>query len=411
MKLNKIVVIFLIIIIPLLKSEEKSHSKFDQPIKVFYDGGGSFFNFLRNDINFVHFVRDPTIAEVHLQINSLPTGDGGREYTFFFKGLNGFKNLDDTLKTTVSGFSTVTQREEQLAKFIKLGLIRYVSKTPYAELININYSGEIPTISQKDIWNSWIFGIGFNSFFKGEESKKDFYWEADLDIDRITEESKIRINGKYSNELKEFYDNDVKSTSSKKSTQLDLLYVKSISDHFSAGAYTEIKSKTYENIQTGFSFEPAVEYNYFPYSESLRKNFTFLYKIGYTNNNYFEETIYQKKNENLYKQSLTVNYELHEIWGDADFNLEGSNYLHDFKKNRVEFRTRFSFRLAGSFYFNIRADLSYVNDQLYLPVGEATLEEILLNQKKLSSQYEYSLRFGVSYTFGSIYNSVVNTRF
>lgn len=43
MKLNKIVVIFLIIIIPLLKSEEKTHSKFDQPIKVFYDGGGSFF--------------------------------------------------------------------------------------------------------------------------------------------------------------------------------------------------------------------------------------------------------------------------------------------------------------------------------------------------------------------------------
>jgi hypothetical protein len=54
---------------------------------------------------------------------------------------------------------------------------------------------------------------------------------------------------------------------------------------------------------------------------------------------------------------------------------------------------------------------SYVNDQLYLPSEGASLEDILLNQIELSTQYQYELKFGVRYTFGSIYNSVVNTRF
>lgn len=58
--------------------------------------------------------------------------------------------------------------------------------------------------------------------------------------------------------------------------------------------------------------------------------------------------------------------------------------------------------------FGGRANL--VNDQLFLPKGEASLEEILLQRRALATGYELDFYLGVAYTFGSIYNTIVNTR-
>jgi hypothetical protein len=41
----------------------------------------------------------------------------------------------------------------------------------------------------------------------------------------------------------------------------------------------------------------------------------------------------------------------------------------------------------------------------------ATAEEILLRQKQLNTAYELAGNIGITYTFGSIYNNVVNPRF
>jgi hypothetical protein len=54
---------------------------------------------------------------------------------------------------------------------------------------------------------------------------------------------------------------------------------------------------------------------------------------------------------------------------------------------------------------------SRINDQLYLPAEGATDEEILLRRRQLATSYRYRLSIGASYTFGSIFNNVVNTRF
>ena len=43
--------------------------------------------------------------------------------------------------------------------------------------------------------------------------------------------------------------------------------------------------------------------------------------------------------------------------------------------------------------------------------GGATPEEILLRRKELETNFEYFTSFGFTYTFGSIYNNVVNPRF
>jgi hypothetical protein len=48
---------------------------------------------------------------------------------------------------------------------------------------------------------------------------------------------------------------------------------------------------------------------------------------------------------------------------------------------------------------------------LSLRRGDASNEEILVRQRELATGYEYEFGFGISYTFGSIFNNVVNPRF
>ena len=54
---------------------------------------------------------------------------------------------------------------------------------------------------------------------------------------------------------------------------------------------------------------------------------------------------------------------------------------------------------------------SRIHDQLSLPRRGATPEEILLRQRRLASSYEYELSLGMTYSFGSIFSSIVNPRF
>lgn len=51
------------------------------------------------------------------------------------------------------------------------------------------------------------------------------------------------------------------------------------------------------------------------------------------------------------------------------------------------------------------------HDQLNLPKGDASLDEILLRRRELATDYDYHISIGLSYTFGSVYSNVVNPRF
>lgn len=50
-----------------------------------------------------------------------------------------------------------------------------------------------------------------------------------------------------------------------------------------------------------------------------------------------------------------------------------------------------------------------IADQIYLPVGEATDEEVLARQRQLATSFRHSLHVGISDTFGSVFSNVVNT--
>jgi hypothetical protein len=60
---------------------------------------------------------------------------------------------------------------------------------------------------------------------------------------------------------------------------------------------------------------------------------------------------------------------------------------------------------------NLGGSYSFIHDQVSLRKGDASIEDVLLNRQELSTTFSYFTNFGVTYTFGSIYNNAVNPRF
>jgi hypothetical protein len=70
-----------------------------------------------------------------------------------------------------------------------------------------------------------------------------------------------------------------------------------------------------------------------------------------------------------------------------------------------------SIRLTRGLNLDVFGSYSRIHDQLNLPVGDASLDEILLRRRELATDYDYRLSIGLSYTFGSVFSNVVNPRF
>ena len=89
----------------------------------------------------------------------------------------------------------------------------------------------------------------------------------------------------------------------------------------------------------------------------------------------------------------------------------GSHYFHDFSKNKIELAIELDLNVFKGLSFNIFSSFSKVSDQITLPKGEASLDEVLLQLKQLATGFRYRVSFGFRFRFGSIYNNVVNPRF
>ena len=68
-------------------------------------------------------------------------------------------------------------------------------------------------------------------------------------------------------------------------------------------------------------------------------------------------------------------------------------------------------RLFKGFSFNVFAEYTKIKDQIALRKGAASIEEVLLRLRQLATDYSYYYGFGISYSFGSIFDNIVNPRF
>lgn len=383
------------------------------PINFFLDCWQCDFDYVRQNLDFVSFVRDPNLADVHILSSSSRTGSGGRKYYLNFIGRNSFTGTNYEYTYSAGQHDTDDEIRNSLLKLIKTGVVQYYSQSDYFDQINI---GLADTDNRKalqiveDPWKKWIFRIEAGSDYEKEESQNEFSLRTEINIEKVTEEWKTQLEGDYDIDRENYFDegNKIINRQSRKSIRGE--YIKSLTEKWSAGIFSGYFSDTYINVNRDFGVDAAIEYNIFPWDISNRKVFTFRYITGVSARNYLEKTIYNKTNEILFNEALELNLELVQPWGRIESRLQGRHYFHDFSKNRLTFDSELSVRLTRQLSVYSELQFEVVHDQLYLPAGGASLEDVLLRRRKLATNYELRAEFGFSFTFGSIYSNVVNER-
>ena len=369
-------------------------------------------DFIKKEIPFINYVRDIKVADVYIISTEENTGSGGSVSTFFIVGQGKYKGMADTLKCNFSPDETYDIRRAKQVKTLKMGLMRYVAKTPLTQFMNINFSIPLSETVSLDKWNSWVYSASLYAYSSGQKTYNYGYMYGTLSANRITEKSKFQSSiGIDLQNNKNVYLDTLVYRSSSHNEYLDLSYVKSINDHWSAGGSTNIQISSYSNYDLNVKIMPGIEYDIFPYSESTRHQLRLLYKVGLEINNYFEETTRNKLKETLARQYLSASLSVIQKWGSVSSTLTWSNYFVDWSYNNLRLYTSANLRIIKGLSFTIMGSVALVHDQISLPLGNATLEDALLRRKMQATDYQYYTSFGFTYTFGSIYNNVVNPRF
>lgn len=396
-------------------------------LRVFLDcsgGGGGFGDFggcdseeFRTEIRFVDWVRDRTAADVHVLVTSQSTGSG-TEHAFDFIGLRALDGINDRLSYQASNTNTRDETVRGLTRVLRGGLVRYLVHAGLADRFEIDVSeldaDEEAASSQTvdDPWNFWVLRTGVDVELSGEEREFQRDVSASFSADRTTEMWKMSFEVQGNSERREVELNDGGTfIDHQDEWDVGFIAVRSIGTHWGTGAELEIETDPNGNRDLASRASYAIEWSFFPYEEANRRQLVVQYQVGLQRVNYMERTVFDRVEETLSDHLLSVEYDVRQPWGDASFQVEWSNYLHDFKLYRASIDGNLSFRILRGLDLDVNASYQRIRDQLNLSAEGLSDQEILIRRGELATGYEYEMSFGLSYRFGSIFNNVVNNRF
>ncbi len=393
------------------QSEDSLNSNY---INVYLDGVYNFEEYIKVEIPYVNYMRNRFTADVHLMVASQTTGSGGRDYTLFFLGQNEFAGKNDTLHFFDNINNTEDESRKGLVLYMKLGLMPYIAKKSIDIPVTIT-SNVVATSVEKQVddkWNGWVYGVSSYVNISLNSNYKSYNLNGNLNANKITEEWKLGFNlGTYINtETFDFGDGET-FESINNGSYSSAVIVNSLNDHWSIGGEANFNASTYSNYDAQISVSPAIEYNIFPYTSSTTKLLTFFYKVGPEYMDYTDTTIFGKTTELLVRERLDISLSLQQKWGSISLGINGSNYFHDLSKNSAGCFTSIEWSIVEGLTLNGYFNVDFINDQLNLPLGELSDEEVLLQLTERQTDYSFFTFFGLNYTFGSIYNNVVNPRF
>ncbi len=385
-------------------------------VRVFVDcNHGCDTTFIRKELNFVDHVRDKEVADVHVLITTEGAGGGGQLYTISFMGLRRFAGTDDAATYLTQQADTDDDIRRGLVRVLKLGLIRYVTSSSVRDNLDVTYhpprQQDQTAQTTFDPWNFWVFRLRGNASTSGEESETSIRLSSSVTASRVTEAWKLSTSysGNYRRSRYSFEDEEDYVAISRDASANGLI-VKSLGAHWGAGGRLSAATSTYNNQKLTLAALPAIEYNVYPYDESTRRQLTFTYSLGLRRFNYHELTIYEKTEETALSHAFAVNWDMQEPWGNLDLRFDASQYVPDGYKYRLAIDGDADVRLFKGFSLSLSGSASRIRNQIYLPAEGATDEEVLLRLRQIATGYDYYLSVGFSYTFGSVFNNVVNAR-
>lgn len=390
---------------------------------VFFDCDGRNCNsqYYRTEITWVNWVNDQAVSDVHVIMASLTTGAGGREYQLDFIGRGAQSAYVDRVRFQTLPTDTDREELDGLAHTLGLGMARFANSAGYRDLVHLTApdpessgQGSRRVVSSQEVddpWNLWVIRLNGSGNIDGEETRKTERLNGSFNVSRVTPAWKMNYNGNLNYSRQEFDLDDGTFRDARTDWGFTPLVVYSIADHWSIGFQGQVARMTRVNQNFRAELTPAVEFSVFPYEQATRRSLTAFYKIGPAYRDYIQETVYGELDETRWEESIEVEFSQRQTWGDAGVTVVGSHFLHDFERNNLSLRGDIDFRVVRGFSVNARANIAWVNDQIYLSAQGTTDEEALLRLQQRGTDFNYGMSVGFSVQFGSIFNNVVNNRF
>ena len=364
-------------------------------LRVFLDCDRCDFSYIRTEVTFIDYVRNREDGDVHVLVTTQRTGGGGEQWTLKYIGLGSRQGQDQTLVYNSPQTATEDEVRAGFLEIFKLGLVRYLADLPVADRLHVTYKptqGATALKPTADPWNFWVFRIGASGDINGEEQQSGRSIRGSLSANRTTDAWRVSINGqgRYSDNtflLEDEDGNREEFLSVSRNMDLSGIVVKSLTQHWSLGTMGNINSQTFRNYLVRTRLAGGLEYNFYPYSESTRRMLTVQYTVGHDYAKYREITIFGKTAEQLIDQRAEVGLSLRQPWGTANGEFNFSQYLTQPSKYSLGVEGFTEIRLFKGFSVNFFGEYSRTRDQIYLPRGEATTEEVGARPDRSSSSF------------------------
>lgn len=397
------------------ESAQEGRSPVGARLRVFLDCN-CFAEFLRDQITWVDFVRQPQDADVHLLSSDRETGGGGRELVLRFVGQGRFDEVTTELRVITEVAAPENQRREQVLRTVTIGLLSYAARESLPPDLAVTvrppeFTAPVAT-PVDDNWNLWVFGVSAGASLEAEETNQEARWDLRFTADRVTDRWKLAFGTRFDEQRETFTLEDETELDVRRTERsVEWFVARGLGPHWSIGLDGDVESSTFGNTSFAARTAPAVEYSVFPYEEYATRQFVVQYQLGVEHARYTEITLFDRLRETRTRHELSADLDQRQPWGSLEAGVEWSQYLHDRSTYRLEIDGELSLRVVRGFSVEFEGRASRIRDQLSLPRRSATPEEVLLRLRELQSGYDVSLSVGVRYSFGSLFNNVVNPRF
>jgi len=388
-------------------------------------------NHFRTEIQWINWMNDREDADVHLIITSEMVGGGGRRFNLDFIGREAMAQLADALTYTSSGTDVQIETLDGLSQSTRLGITTYAIDAGLGSECDDSFEETVATtpaggpgapgapVTQvvTDPWNYWTFRAGLSGNMSFEELREGYRINPSFGADRVTEIwrfnffANVNLNHETTTIPARGAQPERTVVSDQDGWNANSTLARSLGDHLSTGAVFGGGSSTQNNRKVRVSVSPAIEWNYYPFSEQNRRQLIAFYSLGVQYNKYEEETVFGVTQETVPLHRVGIQYRAVEGWGNAGLSLDASQYLHQGGLYSLGASGNVSFRLIRGLELNLSASGQKIEDQIHIQASDFDEEEILLGNINLPTSYNYQASIGLSYRWGSSFSNIVNTRF
>ena len=115
--------------------------------------------------------------------------------------------MNDIFKYVSKPSNTEEEIRIGITQTVKLGLMRYVAKTTFADKVSIDFKKELSNEEKsiKDNWRNWVFTTNLGGSFYTEQSFKSLSANFESSINKVTEKQKLQFIMNYYYRAKTFF--------------------------------------------------------------------------------------------------------------------------------------------------------------------------------------------------------------